>query len=112
MNALLDHIAAGRSGDTRPPSTKELRATLVVRFPIEEGSAKIRQGGPIEEPEDLTLAVWAGQIPLHVVAGAALPDEGLGASVEPPPYVRRYPSRRRPTGPGTGGAPVSPTAGS
>ncbi|HUY22422.1 MAG TPA: pyridoxamine 5'-phosphate oxidase family protein [Acidimicrobiales bacterium] len=112
MSALLDHVAAGRSTDTRPPSAQELRATLVVRFPIDEGSAKVRQGGPIEEPEDLGLPVWAGQIPLEMVAGAAIPDDGLAPGVEPPAYVRGYPSRRRSAAGGNGDAPVSPTAGS
>ena len=51
--ALLEHIAPGRSADTRPPSTDELRATLMVRVPIVEGSAKVRTGGPIDEPGDL-----------------------------------------------------------
>ena len=49
--ALLEHIAPGRSVDTRPPTTDELRATLMVRVPIAEGSAKVRTGGPIDEPE-------------------------------------------------------------
>ena len=93
MTALLEHVAAGRSGDTRPPSARELRATLVLRFPIEEGSAKVRAGGPIEEPEDLGLPVWAGQIPLSLAAGVAVPDSGLADGVQPPSYVRSYPRR-------------------
>ena len=104
VTALVDHVAPGRSHDARPPTVNELRATLVVRFPIEEGSAKIRSGGPIEDPEDLQLETWAGQIPLELVARAPVADEALLAGVEVPAYVRAYPSRRQPS--------VSPLTGS
>ena len=62
--ALLEHIVPGRSAHARAPSPDELRAALIVRVPISEGSAKIRTGGPIDEPEDLGAAIWAGHIPL------------------------------------------------
>ena len=93
MLALLDHVAAGRSSHARPPSDEELRATLVVRVPIAEGSAKVRTGGPIEEPEDLTAPIWAGQIPLTTIAGPAVADAGLPPGTPVPSYVRAYPSR-------------------
>jgi nitroimidazol reductase NimA-like FMN-containing flavoprotein (pyridoxamine 5'-phosphate oxidase superfamily) len=53
--AILEHVVPGRSESTRAPSLGELRSTLVVRFRIDEGSAKIRAGGPIDEPEDMVL---------------------------------------------------------
>ena len=93
MTALLEHIAPGRSAHARPPSTEELRATLMVRLSIAEGSAKVRTGGPIDEPEDLATPVWAGQIPLSIVAGTGLPDGGLPPGTEEPSYVRSYPPR-------------------
>jgi len=96
MMALLEHIAPGRSGDTRPPSTDELRATLMVRVPIAEGSAKVRTGGPIDEPGDLDAPIWAGQIPLSIVAGPAVTDGVLHPGVEPPSYVQAYPARGAP----------------
>jgi nitroimidazol reductase NimA-like FMN-containing flavoprotein (pyridoxamine 5'-phosphate oxidase superfamily) len=72
--AIVEHMVRGRSGATRLPSAQELRATLVVRFPIEEGSAKVRTGGPIDDPADHQLPHWAGVIPLTVVRGEPQPD--------------------------------------
>ena len=92
-NALLEHMAPGRSADARPPSIDELRAVLIVRVPIAEGSAKVRSGGPIDEPEDLAAPIWAGIIPFSTIASAAVADgEGL-PDIEEPSYVRRYPAR-------------------
>lgn len=85
--AIVDHMVESRSGATRPPTPHELRSTLVVRFPIDEGSAKVRTGGPIEEPADYGLPHWAGVIPLNVVRGQPEPDEASGsrlASASPP----------------------------
>ncbi|HUI05165.1 MAG TPA: pyridoxamine 5'-phosphate oxidase family protein, partial [Acidimicrobiales bacterium] len=95
LSAIVDHVTPGRSADARPPTASELRATAVVRFPIEEGSAKVRSGGPIEEPEDLDLPVWAGEIPLALTAGDPRPDAGLD-DVAVPAYVTDY---RRPVSP-------------
>ena len=57
------------------PTTSELRQTLVLRLPIEEGSAKVRTGGPIDDEADLDLPVWAGVIPLRLVRGEPEQDE-------------------------------------
>jgi nitroimidazol reductase NimA-like FMN-containing flavoprotein (pyridoxamine 5'-phosphate oxidase superfamily) len=92
--AIVDHMAPSRSTDVRPPTPRELQATRVVRFPIEEGSAKIRSGGPIEEPEDLALRVWAGELPLALVAQGPVPDDGILDGVPVPSYLSSY-SRRR-----------------
>jgi len=92
--AIVDHVAPGRSVDVRTPSDAELRSTLVVSFPIVEGSAKVRTGGPIEEAGDLELPVWAGQLPLHLQSGEPIPDDGLGEQVPIPPYVANFPQRR------------------
>ncbi len=67
--AIVDHMVAGRSTATRHPTENELRATLVVRLPIDEGSVKVRTGGPNDEPEDMALAHWAGVVPLALVRG-------------------------------------------
>jgi uncharacterized protein len=72
--AIVEHLVPGRTADTRPPSPQELRSTLVVRFGLDEASVKVRTGGPIEEPDDLVLDHWAGQLPLRVVAGEPIPD--------------------------------------
>ncbi len=72
--AIVDHMVAGRSSSTRPPTAHELRSTLVVRLPIEEASAKVRSGGPVDEPADYELSHWAGVVPLTVVRGDPQPD--------------------------------------
>jgi nitroimidazol reductase NimA-like FMN-containing flavoprotein (pyridoxamine 5'-phosphate oxidase superfamily) len=76
--AILEHMVPGRSSATRLPTAEELRATLVVRIPIDEASAKVRSGGPIDEPADYELPHWAGVIPLTVVSGEAQPDAIAG----------------------------------
>ncbi|HEV7919302.1 MAG TPA: pyridoxamine 5'-phosphate oxidase family protein, partial [Thermoanaerobaculia bacterium] len=59
LHALVEHVAAGRSADARPPNDKELRQTLVLALPIEEASAKVRTGGPVDDDEDYALPIWA-----------------------------------------------------
>ncbi len=71
--AIVDHMVSGRSRATRPPTAKELRATLVARLPIDEGSAKVRSGGPIDDPADVELPHWAGVIPVELVRGEPQP---------------------------------------
>jgi nitroimidazol reductase NimA-like FMN-containing flavoprotein (pyridoxamine 5'-phosphate oxidase superfamily) len=73
--AILEHLIPGRSSGTRPPTAEELRATLVVRLPIDEASAKIRTGPPIEDDGDLGLDHWAGVLPLYLTPGPPIPDE-------------------------------------
>lgn len=79
LDAVVEHVLPGRSQVARPTSDAELRKTLVLRLPIEEGSAKVRTGGPADEPEDMDLPVWAGVVPLRLVAGAPVqePDQRL-----------------------------------
>ena len=86
--AIVDHVLPGRARDARPPSNEELRATRVTKFVIAEASVKIRAGGPKEGPEDLALDIWAGELPLSVVAGEPVPDGDVMAPV--PGYVSRY----------------------
>jgi uncharacterized protein len=83
--ALLDHLAPGRSADARSPTEAELRATLMVRIPISEGSAKVRTGGPIDDPDDMQLPVWAGEVPLAMVAQSPVPDVNMTEPV--PAYL-------------------------
>jgi nitroimidazol reductase NimA-like FMN-containing flavoprotein (pyridoxamine 5'-phosphate oxidase superfamily) len=85
--ALLDHIAPGRSREARPPTDAEARQTLVLRFPIVEGSAKVRTGGPIDDVEDLDLPVWAGTLPLRIAADPPIADGADPAGPALPDYV-------------------------
>jgi uncharacterized protein len=85
--AIVDHMAAGRSADARPPTETELRATAVVRLPVDEASAKVRSGGPLDNDEDMALPIWAGVIPCGLVSGPAVSDPDLPESIPTPGYV-------------------------
>lgn len=85
MAALVEHVVPGRTTESRPPTAEEMRATAVLRVPIREASAKVRVGGPVEEPADLALAHWAGELPLALVPGPPVPDEATAARAAPPP---------------------------
>lgn len=88
--AILEHLVPGRSKDARAPTPSEMLATLVARFPIGEGSAKVRTGGPIDDDEDLDLRVWAGEIPFATVARSPVADTAMPDGVEVPDYVTDY----------------------
>ena len=74
LAAIVDHAVAGRSALVRAPDRKELAATKVIRLSLEEASAKVRTGPPIDDDRDLDVPVWAGVLPLRLVAGDPLPD--------------------------------------
>ena len=90
LHVISDHLIAGRWNDVREPTENELKATAVLEFSIEEASAKVRTGPPIDDAEDYVLPVWAGILPLEVRAGTPIPDPQLTANLEVPDYVRRY----------------------
>jgi len=73
-DGLVERMQAGRSTEARRPTDSELRGTLMVRLPIDEVSAKVRTGPPIDAEEDLTLPVWAGVVPLELAHGTPIPD--------------------------------------
>jgi hypothetical protein len=82
--------APGRSRDARPPSDTELRRTTILRLSIAEASAKVRSGGPIDEPDDLPLPIWAGQVPLQLRSDEPIADVDLPA----PDYLAQIAIRR------------------
>jgi nitroimidazol reductase NimA-like FMN-containing flavoprotein (pyridoxamine 5'-phosphate oxidase superfamily) len=90
LRGLSEHVIRGRWQDVRGPSEQELRATLVITIPIEEASAKVRTGHPLDDDEDYELPVWAGVIPLHLTAGTPVADPRLRTGTEPPPYASHY----------------------
>jgi uncharacterized protein len=87
LGALVEHIVPGRGADVRAGDRKELAATAVLAVPLDEASAKVRRGNPVDEEEDYDLPVWAGVLPLALVPGAPLPDPRLDPAVPLPPYV-------------------------
>ena len=88
LEAFTEKLLAGRWGDARPPTENELAATSVLRLPLDEFSAKVRTGPPIDKDEDLALPVWAGVLPLRVVAGAPIPDAGCDPKLTAPRFDR------------------------
>ena len=94
LKLLSEHILPGRWAESRQPNEKELKQTLVMRLPIEEFSAKVRQGPPIDDEEDYSFPTWAGVIPLEMVAGAPIKDPRLDPNTPAPAYARAY-SRKR-----------------
>lgn len=90
LKALTEHVVPGRWETVRPPNATELKQTMVLSIPLEEASAKIRAGGPIDDEEDSKLEVWAGVLPLKVAAGEPVPDEKHKSHVPTPSYLKRY----------------------
>ena len=74
FDTIVEHVLPGRSTVARPTNASELRTTLVLRLDITEGSAKVRRGGPIDDAEDMDLPVWAGVVPLRLVADEPVQD--------------------------------------
>ncbi|MDI9889055.1 pyridoxamine 5'-phosphate oxidase family protein [Streptomyces sp. HNM0645] len=87
LDALVDHVVPGRSSDSRPANAKELAATAVLRLDLDEVSAKVRTGGPNDDPEDLALPHWTGVVPLVRGHGVPVPADDMDPSVVLPPYL-------------------------
>jgi nitroimidazol reductase NimA-like FMN-containing flavoprotein (pyridoxamine 5'-phosphate oxidase superfamily) len=88
-----EHVIPGRWNDVREPTEQELTATTVLSLPLEEVSAKVRIGPPLDDEEDYELPVWAGVIPLQLDAQAPIPDPRLEVSIKPPSYASAYKRR-------------------
>jgi nitroimidazol reductase NimA-like FMN-containing flavoprotein (pyridoxamine 5'-phosphate oxidase superfamily) len=91
---LIDKVSPGRSAFVRAPSDKELGATSVLALPIEEVSAKVRTGPPIDDEVDMAVRVWAGVVPVSLRASSACPD-GPDLAVEQPPLPDGVRGRRQ-----------------
>jgi nitroimidazol reductase NimA-like FMN-containing flavoprotein (pyridoxamine 5'-phosphate oxidase superfamily) len=90
LEAVVEHIVPGRWAHVRHPTVNELKATAVLALGIEEASAKIRTGPPMDDEEDHALGAWAGVIPLSVSAGPLEPDPLLRAGIETPAHASAY----------------------
>jgi len=90
LRLLSEHIVPGRWSEVRQPNEKELKATTILRVPIQEFSAKVREGPVIDDEEDYAFPVWAGVLPLNLVPGDPINDSRLAERIELPEYVRNY----------------------
>jgi uncharacterized protein len=94
LRLLSEHIIPGRWDDARQPNERELKATSVLRVPIEEFSAKVRIGPPIDDEEDYSFPTWAGVVPLEMTVDTPIDDARLDTKHKVPEYVRSYTRRR------------------
>ena len=90
LRVLSEHVIAGRWDAVRGPNEQEMKATAALEFVIEEASAKIRTGPPIDDEEDYAMDVWAGLLPLKVVYEAPVADPRLPAGIAVPRHVTGY----------------------
>jgi nitroimidazol reductase NimA-like FMN-containing flavoprotein (pyridoxamine 5'-phosphate oxidase superfamily) len=90
LTALSEHFVRGRWADVREPNEQEMKLTTVLRLPLDEASAKIRTGPPLDDEEDYALPIWAGVIPLQLVAGDPINDPRLSDGIPLPDYAARY----------------------
>jgi nitroimidazol reductase NimA-like FMN-containing flavoprotein (pyridoxamine 5'-phosphate oxidase superfamily) len=74
FEAFVEKVMRGRSAHCRPPNETEMRTTKVLRLPLDEASAKLRTGAPIDDEDDYALPWWGGVVPLRLVAEPPEPD--------------------------------------
>ena len=91
--AITRHVLPGREDDAVEPGEKDWRETLLLAMPLDEASAKVRTGPPVDDPEELSLDVWAGTLPLRTVAGTPNASPDLKPGIDPPSYLDAF---RRP----------------
>jgi hypothetical protein len=89
LEALVEQIVPGRWEDSRQPTLQKLNATMVIAFPINKASAKVRNGPPINTDADRELPIWAGVMPIKLCTQAPITDTA-GQEVPVPEYVRDY----------------------
>jgi uncharacterized protein len=90
LRAIVEHVAPGRNAEVRPPTEAELSATMVLSIPLQEVSAKIRTGPPLDDESDYGWPCWAGEIPLRLMSFAPVSDPRLDSSVEAPGWAKKY----------------------
>ena len=95
VHALIERVHPGRSALLRAPTPEELEVTTVLSLPIDEASAKIRTGPPIDLEADYARPCWAGVLPLELVAGTPVPDARVPPGLAPPPSVSSWSRKPR-----------------
>jgi hypothetical protein len=87
LEVISENVVPGRWDEARKPNTSEFTQTMVLKFSLDEASAKIRTGPPGDDEEDYALDVWAGVLPLRQVAGKLEPDPRLNDGISVPGYL-------------------------
>ncbi len=90
LDVLVEALIPGRSGEVRPHTRNEIKATSVLRLPITEASAKIRNGPPVDDEEDMDSEVWAGLLPIHTTFGEPTTAEDMRMDLPPSPSIANY----------------------
>jgi nitroimidazol reductase NimA-like FMN-containing flavoprotein (pyridoxamine 5'-phosphate oxidase superfamily) len=90
LEVITNHIVPERWDDVREPNGMELKATSVLKLNIDEASAKMRTGPPIDDEEDYELDIWAGILPVKLVTGDPIDDERLNDGLVAPENINRY----------------------
>jgi nitroimidazol reductase NimA-like FMN-containing flavoprotein (pyridoxamine 5'-phosphate oxidase superfamily) len=90
MRVFMEGLIPGRWDTLRPVKPRELKATRLIRLAIDEASAKIRTGPPIDDAEDVTWPTWGGVLPLSIRAGDPLPDEHERDAKRSAPRARHF----------------------
>jgi len=87
LKTFTEKLIPGRWGDVRPPTDQELKGTGVLRLRLDEASAKVRSGDPLDDEEDYELPIWAGTIGLRIATSSPKPDERLSPAIPCPSYL-------------------------
>ena len=90
LEAFTEKMLPGRWNDARQPNEKELKATSILKLPLTEVSAKVRTGGVEDDAEDYALPVWAGIVPLRLVADAPVRDDRCDPGIPTPAYAKSF----------------------
>jgi uncharacterized protein len=90
LELFMEKLVPGRWPEVRPPTRQELKGTRVLALPLDEASAKVRTGPPVDDDEDYALPVWAGVLPMRTVVEEPEPDPRLDSAVAPPAHVERW----------------------
>jgi nitroimidazol reductase NimA-like FMN-containing flavoprotein (pyridoxamine 5'-phosphate oxidase superfamily) len=87
LRLFSEQLVPGRWAEVRPPAPQELKATSVLKVSLDEASAKVRTGGPVDDEEDYALPIWAGVLPLHLAAKPVVDDSRLPLGLAPGPHI-------------------------
>jgi nitroimidazol reductase NimA-like FMN-containing flavoprotein (pyridoxamine 5'-phosphate oxidase superfamily) len=90
LEAFTEKLLPGRWDEVRPPTRQELKGTRVLALGLDEASAKVRSGGPVDDAEDYASDAWAGVVPLALTPGAIEPDERLREGIPTSPSVAAW----------------------